>query len=168
MDRRVASIVRWTNTLHTQSCDPSWSWAIPRGIVCLLGVALPQRALAQELQPLPPRNPAPISRNLEPAPEDPLLKAIQERAALTSKPSDLPEAERSKVEGSTAITPQVIRRKKLDRWHVAENLLRQARKIARHADAMEFAGNNESVAELRSIAQSLREQAARLISLPLP
>jgi hypothetical protein len=88
--------------------------------------------------------------------DDPIMKAIQERAALVVP-----------AKGSSAWnpskTPSPTRRKPADRWRIAERLLRQARIIERDADSLEQLDDGDAAEALRQLAVNIREQVVRIL-----
>lgn len=85
-------------------------------------------------------------------PDDPIMRAIQERAVLT--PEKIPNA------SETRSKPP---RKADDRWRIAERLLRQARIMERDAESLQQLGDADAANALRQLAATTREQVIRIL-----
>jgi hypothetical protein len=117
----------------------------------VLLTACAMTGLAQDLAQQPPA-PLPITDTIPP--DDPIMKAIRERAVIApAKPSSFSE------------THPKISRKSSDRWRIVERLLRQARIMARDAESLEQLGDAESAEALTQLATSLRQRVVRMLQV---
>jgi hypothetical protein len=87
--------------------------------------------------------------------DDPIMKAIRERAALV--PANGPKP------SNPSDTPSPATRRSASRWHIAERLLRQARILERDADSLEQLGDTDAADSLRQLAATTREQVIRIL-----
>ena len=87
--------------------------------------------------------------------DDPIMKAIRERAALV--PANGPKP------SNPSDTPSPAGRRSASRWHIAERLLRQARILERDADSLEQLGDTDAADALRRLATTTREQVIRIL-----
>lgn len=130
-------------------------------IVALCNFILLANVSWTSAQDLPPQEskqsndslPAPLSTS-EVAPDDPIMQAIRERAAIASGKPTSPLSSRSKTS-----------RKSADRWSVAERLLRQARIMERDADSFDQLGESEAANTLRQLAATTREKVAQMLQI---
>lgn len=87
--------------------------------------------------------------------DDPIMKAIRERAALV--PANGPKP------SNPSDTPSPVGRRSASRWHIAERLLRQARIMERDADSLDQLGDTDAADAIRQLAVTAREQVIRIL-----
>jgi len=115
---------------------------------------------------------APVPKALPDVPsDDPIMKAIQERAALVpakgQKPSNTSDA--SSPTGRKSADRKSAGPSSSGRWRIAERLLRQARIMERDADSLEQLGDTDAADAIRQLVATTREQVVRLLqSAPRP
>lgn len=122
-------------------------WAFMYGI---LGIVA-NLALAQDPNQQPPTPPSILDTI---PPDDPIMRAIRERAGIVPANSSL-----------VAETRPAASRKTPNRWRIAERLLRQARFMERDADSLEQLGDVEIAKSLRQLASSARLQVVRMLQV---
>jgi len=125
---------------------------------------------------------APIPKTLADVPsDDPIMKAIRERAALApakglnasnaseaSSPSDRKSADRKSADRKSA-DRKSAGPSSSDRWRIAERLLRQARIMERDAESLEQLGDTDAADAIRQLVATTREQVVRILqSAPRP
>jgi cytoskeletal protein RodZ len=130
---------------------------------------------------LPPSASVHPLESLEDGANDPFLKTIQQRVnPLGTTPLSDPSGglkrrtpQRIRVPGMHEAAPQRMTQRTSPvhpsasrRWLAAESMLRSARWLEGDATQADQAGRAEEAIALRSIAESLREQVQRLLTLP--
>lgn len=88
----------------------------------------------------------------DPPLDDPIMRAILERAVLTPNKTPNTSETLSKPSGKVA-----------DRWRIAERLLRQARILERDAESLQQLGDTDAADALRQLAATTREQVVRIL-----
>jgi len=129
----------------------------------LTGVLCGACGLIAQDPPLPDPLPQIPIRSLEEAQDDPLMRAIQERVEAMKGPQAANLMHRKHPTSASS-----KRGAENLRWHVAERMLRTARRLEKDARLAEEDGQTELAEALTEIIARTRTDALRLLNQPHP